>query len=206
MLANDRFSDCVEAAAGHSIHIWTANAQSSPTVVTEHDVLTAYSAITGFNPNDPATDQGTNELDALNYWRKTGIAGHKIQAYAQINPKSKSQVKYAIDLFGVAYIGVALPLTAQTQPYWHVTRGQGANAKPNSWGGHGIACTGYTKSRVQFITWGQVMEMTWGFFVTYVDEAYALLSMPDWFTASGATPNGFNLPQLQADLQQITHA
>lgn len=201
MLGNDRYGDCVCAAYGHALHTWTANAQASPTIVDEASVLHAYSAITGFNPSDPNTDQGTNMLDGLNYWRATGINGNKITAFTEVNPKNKNEVKAAIDLFGVCYIGVALPISAQRQTYWHLV--SGSNNKPNSWGGHCVSVIGYTGRRVQFITWGQVMEMTWGFFKYYCDEAYTMLAQPEWFTASGNAPSGFNYSQLQSDLQQI---
>ena len=49
-------------------------------------VLKDYSAVTGFNPNDPNTDQGTDMQVAASYRRKTGVldaAGkrHKVIAY-----------------------------------------------------------------------------------------------------------------------------
>jgi hypothetical protein len=43
--------------------------------------------------------------------------------------------------------------------------------------------------------------MTVAFWSKYCDEAHALLS-PAWISTKGA-PNGFNLAQLQADLQAI---
>jgi hypothetical protein len=45
--------------------------------------------------------------------------------------------------------------------------------------------------------------MTWGFFRTYVDEAYAVLA-PEWATDNALAPNGFSLTQLRADLAAVT--
>ena len=39
----------------------------------------------GFRPGDPSTDRGAYALDVLNYWRQSGIAGHRIAAYAAVD-------------------------------------------------------------------------------------------------------------------------
>lgn len=44
--------------------------------------------------------------------------------------------------------------------------------------------------------------MTWIFWDSYCDEAYAILSS-DYVTEKKVTPPGFNLPQLQADLADL---
>jgi hypothetical protein len=47
--------------------------------------------------------------------------------------------------------------------------------------------------------------MTWGFWAPDCDEAYAILS-PDYLKQKGgkaASPNGFNLTQLQEDLAPL---
>ena len=47
--------------------------------------------------------------------------------------------------------------------------------------------------------------MTWGFWNTYCDEAYAIIS-PDFLEKKAGqltTPDGFNLQQLQADLADL---
>jgi hypothetical protein len=73
MMANDVLGDCTCASAGHIIMLHTA-ARGAPVKVADEDVIAAYSAIGGYKPGDPSTDNGAVELDALNYWRKTGIA------------------------------------------------------------------------------------------------------------------------------------
>ncbi len=52
------------------------------------------------------------------------------------------------------------------------------------------------------VTWGTVKAMSWGFYGTYCDEAYAVLSRD--FLANRKTPAGFDFEQLQADLAVIT--
>jgi hypothetical protein len=69
MLGNDEFGDCVFAGAGHEHMVWSGGKMN----FTTDNVLSDYSAVTGFLRDDPATDQGTVMLDALNYRRHTGV-------------------------------------------------------------------------------------------------------------------------------------
>lgn len=203
MMLNDTLGDCTCAAAGHLTQVWTANA--SVEVTTPDDkIRDAYEAVSGYNPMDPNTDRGANEMDVLNYWRKTGIGGRKIQSYMGLEPKNHFHICAAVDLFGGAYIGLALPVSAQTQDVWSVPPGgpSGPGA-PGSWGGHAVIIEAYDDHLLTCITWGQKKQMTWSFWDTYCDEAYALLS-DDWLSAKGVNPDGFNLAQLQVDLKQVT--
>src|SRR5579885_56941 len=58
MMANDKIGDCTCAAAGHMIEEWTAWSKPKMIVPADRDIVRAYSAITGYDPKDPATDQG----------------------------------------------------------------------------------------------------------------------------------------------------
>jgi hypothetical protein len=138
MLANDKYGDCVQAGYAHMLQIWGDRA-GNPFVPDDADTLAAYTAITGFNPNDPSSDKGTDMLTAVNYWRSTGMNGHEITAFASLSPLDQNQMKEAIAFFGGAYIGLALPISAQGQvgQEWTVT--QGPDAQAGSWGGHCLA-------------------------------------------------------------------
>src|SRR5580704_3991068 len=83
MMGNDKLGDCTCAAAGHLIMEWT---DDNGKMVTPPDqsIIAAYSAITGYNPATGANDNGAVELNVLKYWRKTGIAGHQITAFAAL--------------------------------------------------------------------------------------------------------------------------
>jgi hypothetical protein len=207
MMDNDSVGDCTCAAAGHLIMEWTANvgAESTPA---DTDIVGAYSAITGYDPKTGANDNGAVETDVLNYWRKTGIAGHKIMAYAALEPGNQEHVLDAVDLFGGCYIGVALPVSAQRQDVWAVppggTHGDGA---AGSWGGHAVPVVAYDRQGPTVITWGAPKRMTWGFWEAYCDEAYAVLS--EDFLEQGpnggvAAPSGFDLSALEQDLHAVT--
>ncbi len=204
MMANDTLGDCTCAAAGHMIECWTANLGDTFTP-SSAQIVAAYSATSGYVPGDPATDTGAVELDVLNYWRQQGIAGHKIDAYAAFGHRDAECARQAIALFGGAYIGLALPLSAQQQTVWDVPslwsrlRGQSA---PGSWGGHAVPVLAYDSSGLTCITWGAKKRMTWEFLAQYCDEAYAPLS-PDWLNAQGKDPQGLDMSALEADLSDL---
>jgi len=205
MMGNDTIGDCTCAAAGHLIEDWTANV-GDPVIPPDNSIIQAYSAITGYNPVTHANDNGAAELDVLNFWRRTGIDNHKIQAFVALEPQNTDHIRDAVLLFGGVYIGLALPLSAQTQTIWTVPpggpTGQGA---PGSWGGHAVPVVGYDNRTLTCVTWGKLKKMTWSFWQTYCDEAYAVLS-PDWINSKNFAPNNFDLATLQADLQQVVGA
>jgi hypothetical protein len=206
MMLNDNLGDCTCACAGHMIEQWTTYSGTA-VIPPDASILTAYEAVGGYNPANPDSDQGAVIIDVLNYWRQTGVDGHKIMAYASLEPKNHGEVMDSVVLFGNCYLGVALPLSAQTQAVWAVPPGgavgQGA---PGSWGGHAIPIVAYDSRGLTVITWGATKRMSWGFLDAYCDEAYAVLSQ-DWINkVTNLTPDKFDLAALQADLNQITQA
>jgi hypothetical protein len=192
--------DCTIAGAAHAIQVWSAN--NGPMVtVPDSSILNYYEQWDGYVPGEPNTDNGGVELDVLNDWQKNGFAGNPLLAFADPKTSNLTEVRQAIALFGGVYIGMSLPVTAQTQEVWDVAANGGAKAKPGSWGGHCVFVPKYDQKTFTCITWGQQKTMTVAFWSKYCDEAHALLS-PAWIAAKGA-PNGFNLAQLKADLQAI---
>lgn len=197
MMANDRLGDCTCAAAGHLIQNWTANNRCEA-VLADAVVVDAYSAITGYTPSDPNSDQGAVETDVLAYWKTEGFGGHKLTDYAVIESRSEYQMKLAIWLFGGVYTGIALPLSAQDQDGWAVV--PGPDGEPGSWGGHAVPILDYDAHRYSCVTWGTMLDMTKGFWRRYGDEAYAPLSL-DWIDqVSNEAPNHLKWDDLKADL------
>jgi hypothetical protein len=194
--------NCTCAGAGHLIQQWTA-ANGSQVIVSDADIEKAYEAVGGYVPGDESTDNGAVEIDVLKFWQKTGIGGFKIGAFVSVDPKNKLHLKLANALFGGAYFGIGLPVTAQTQEVWAVPDGGlVGDGAPNSWGGHAVPMGAYDLDGLTVITWGQEKKATWDFIAEYCDEAYCILS-PQWTDGTKAAPSGFNLAQLQADLAGV---
>ena len=200
-LANDQYGDCVEAGYAHQAQIWCDRA-GHPFTPTDTETLGTYTAITGFSPDDPATDQGTDMLTACGYWKTAGLAGHKVTAYLSVNPRETALAKEAVAFYGGLYVGLALPLSAQAQVGRTWTVGTGADAAAGSWGGHCVPICGYDQNVLWCVTWGAIQGLTWQFLETYADEAFALLSR-DWLEASGVSPAGLAWGQLLADLNAL---
>jgi len=209
VMGNDRLGDCTICGIAHGIQVWTSNASCMVTLPDE-TVIDYYTKFCGYNPTDPSSDRGGIELDILKQWRNSDFSGHKLDAFTSVDFKTQEEVKTVINLFGGAYIGLSLPMTAQTQlqngqvwdvvsrTFWDVLRG-----KPGTWGGHCVYVCGYDASGVTCITWGKLQKMTWAFWNKYVDEAYALIGL-DWFNTCGHTPLGFDINTLRGDLQKVS--
>lgn len=200
MMLNDRLGDCTCAAMGHLEQVWSAN-NGTEVTVTDADVETAYEGACGYKPDDPDSDQGGVELDVLKYWRDTGIANRRITGFVALEPKNHDHMKMSIAEFGGAYLGIALPATAQGQSQWSVVPHSGSEGAPGSWGGHAVCAVAYDQHYITVITWGQLLKMTWQFADKYMDEAYAVLS-PEW-CGGGRSPSGFNIVELQNDLSKL---
>lgn len=207
MMDNDQIGDCTCAAAGHLIMEWTANAGKKMVTPTDQQIVAAYSAITGYNPTTGANDNGANEIDVLNYWRQTGIAGHQIAAYLALEPSNHNHIMDSVYIFEGCYIGLQLPISAQAQTQihqpWSVPPGgTTGDGKPGSWGGHAVPVVAYDVRGVTVVTWGALQRMTWTFWETYCDEAYAILSN-DSLNGKNENAAGFNVQQLQEDLADL---
>ncbi len=198
---NDQYGDCTCAAAAHMIQNWTANAgaEVSPS---DQNVLSFYEHFT-----TPGPENGCVMLSVLKYWRSTGLGNDKITAFAQVENKNIIQAQDAVNLFGSLYIGVELPDFAVNSanmlevPWVVPPGGPAGDAAPNPQNGHCIPAVAYDQRNLYVVTWGAVKSMSWQFYSTYADEAYAVLSSD--FLKSGKAPAGFDLAQLKTDLAEI---
>jgi hypothetical protein len=207
MYGNDTLGDCVAAAAGHMIEGWTEYAGKffQPS---ESDIIAFYE-FSGYTPGDPSSDQGWELLPALNVWRQTGIAGHKIVAYAQLTTGDYGELRQAVAVFGNAYIGLNLPdyvVPDSGSPDWTTIPWfyqDGQPADPNN--GHCVPVMKYSaeKKRAWFISWAAEMVMNPPFYSAYSDEAYVAIT-EDWIAVDNESPSGFDMAQLMADLTAVT--
>jgi hypothetical protein len=211
MYLNDRYGDCVWAAIGHIIEAATTYGMGTTIKVTDADLTKGYHDVTGFDPDDPSTDQGTVIQDALSYWRKTGVGGHKILAYAQVDVSNAEEIAEALWLFGHLELGINFPSTAMDQydagEPWDVVPGASIE------GGHAVNLgQARTSAKVplerrarllgknargnyEVVTWGRVVEMTPAFWDAYVEEAWIVIT-PEWEQATGGSPAGIDKVKL----------
>ena len=209
MLGNDQYGDCTCACLGHQIELWNTE-RGAPYTPAVADVLAVYSAVTAqegaaFNPVTGANDNGAFLLDVLNYVKSTGMGGHTIEGFMQVSSGSIRETSLGIYLFGALACGFNLPLSAQSQTEWGLPAGGlTGDGAAGSWGGHAVPLVSYDADGVTCVTWGALQKMSWEFFATYSDEAYAVLS-GDWADpASKKAPNGFDFDLLEQDLDAIT--
>jgi hypothetical protein len=201
MFLNDQIGDCTCAEVAHHIMLMTAHT-GTMVVPTDDEVQAMYSAISGYVPGDESTDTGCAITDVLDYWQTTGLAGHKIDGWASIDPANRAHRNLATDLFGGCSVGVQLPNAAQSQfsasQTWAVVDGDEIE------GGHCIMESGYGSDGRNFETWGfgaQKATNEWD--DTYVDECYVPLSH-DWIdAASGLSPSAMNFGALQDALSAL---
>ena len=204
-MLNDTIGDCTCAGIGHAIQTWTLNSTGKMVTLPNSAIEKLYEKF-GYVPGQLSTDNGAVETDVLKYWLTHPTDGHHLDGFVALQPRDIADIKDAIWIFGGAYIGLALPLTAQGQSVWLVTpEGLGGNGAPGSWGGHCVYVTGYDGRFVYFISWGLPMRMSWNFWWAYCDESYALLS-PDWIETTGMTPSDFDCAALIADMAELRNA
>lgn len=201
MYLNDRIGDCTCAGVGHAIQALTAFATTEKTV-TDNDVLKAYEAVSGYNPSTGANDNGAVMQDVLHYWFHTGLAGHKISAYASVNIRNLAEMRSALRWFGSVYIGINVPQSAEDQfsagQPWAVDPG----ADNSIIGGHAVVIQEWDPQYARLITWGAVQRMTWDWFEKYGEEAWVVVT-PDFIEANGLEASGVSMHQLVADFQTL---
>ncbi|HTV82242.1 MAG TPA: hypothetical protein VME18_06295 [Acidobacteriaceae bacterium] len=206
MLANDRFNCCTSTAAGHMIHHWTA-ANQHGIFLTDDDIIQAHARLTRDH-----LMECVSMLNALKFWRNTGIGGHQIHSFVGADKASAQQLRCVIHLFGSGYVGLDLPGFACAGPPagwpdipWAIPPSIPADAAaPNPSRGHCVAAVGYDQQSIYCVTWGRLKSMSWEFFERYAEEVYAVLST-DWVAKNAKCPTGFDTVMLERDLS-LVHA
>ena len=202
MLANNQWGCCVESGGGHETML--LNLLAGVTVsFNDAATLSDYSAITGFNPSDPSTDQGTDVQDAATYRQTTGLIDangnrHKIATSLALVPGDVAHLWEATYLFDITGIGLQLPASAIDQfnagQPWDVVTGSPIE------GGHYVPLIA-KRDMLYIVTWGKLQPMTLNFFSTYCDEARTYLSQEN--LVNQKSPEGFNYSTLISDLSAL---
>lgn len=200
MFRNDDIGDCTVAGAAHIIETVSYDSLKLEASPTDADVVGAYSAITGYNPADASTDTGATLQSVLDYWQKTGIAGHKITAFAQVDATNLDAVRSCVDYFGSVYTGMWFPLSAMDQ----LRNGQLWTPVPSKVdGGHCVQVGAYDATSFTCVTWGRLQKMSVDFFQKYFDEVWVAIDLA-WLDAQGRDPGQLDTAALNADYQRLT--
>ena len=203
MYDNDKYGDCVWAAIGHEIEQKTRYGSGKTVEVPVADLIAGYSAVTGFNADDPSTDNGTYVQDGLAFWRKSGIGGkHQTIMYAEVVSSNLTEVRQAVYLMGDVHVGFNFPTFAMEQfdsgKPWDLS-----SVNTSIEGGHAVTAVGYDANYLYVVTWGQIQKMTWAFWNKYVDEAWAIITQ-EWVDQNSNNAAGINLYALGQDFATLT--
>jgi hypothetical protein len=192
---NDKIGDCVIAGRAHMTLRWEEYQQKILIPITTQDVETEYFKETG------GGDTGLDMINSLNCWRQGWTAaGHvyDIYAYAEVNVQSQNEVRAAMYLLNGLYIGLKLPISAQTQEVWDIA--SGPTGVPGSWGGHCVYLVAYDADGLTCVTWGKRQKMTWNFLSYYCDQAFAVVDDKDSWVANDT----IDVAALDAILAEVT--
>jgi len=196
---------CVWAGAAHETMLWNAMARKT-VMFTDAGVLSDYSAVTGFNPRNPASDQGTDMLEAASYRRKVGVLDgggkrHKVAAYLGITPGDPVEHAVALYLFGAVGLGIEVPSSAITQ--FNVGKPWDVAKRSSILGGHYIPLVAKRNNMFSCVTWGRIQPMTMKFLQKYCDQSIVYVS--EEMLTNGKSLEGFDKATLLADLNALPH-
>lgn len=206
MLGNDKAGNCVFAGFDHQAMI-SSKLGGAEKDFSEETAISDYSAVTGYDPKDPSTDQGTYVREGLDYWRKTGISTvpgekHQIGAFIGIDAGDWELLMSCAYVFSSVGIGWEVPETIWEQwdnhePFDVVDEGA------KIIGGHYTAVTGRCgRSIGGMITWGERKSFTRDFYEAYNDEAWAIV-FPDELK-KGKNERGYDISQLNEMLNALS--
>ena len=178
--------DCTAVSVASAIAVMTAN-RGGKIMLTDDQAVGIYQR-NGYDPTNPATDQGAVEVDVLGNWLQGYDIGRQapdvLTGFGYVDPKNRDSVRRAISMLGGLYVGLSLPEYVMTmRGAWVV---QGNTVQPVA-GGHAVFLHGYDDNWLYFNTWAERLPMSWELFSLICDEAYGLLHR-DWLDIHGNSP------------------
>jgi hypothetical protein len=216
MYENNKLGDCVIAGMAHIVGTLTANV-GQPTIYSNEQIVALYSAIGGYVPGQGNTDQGCDEVTALNYWENNGATAggragpaeaHRIAGYLAVDATDPVEVRTALYLFENLFFGMELPdkWLADYSPHAPIVWDVAGPSNPDN--GHCVVGVGYTPTGVAISTWGRVGTITDAAIAEYATKAaggglYTVVSQDALSTISGRAPTGLDWSQLVADFDSM---
>jgi hypothetical protein len=209
---------CTCAGVAHAISQWTAYSGrvKGGALFTDNAVLGLYTAVSGYNVDTGANDNGASLYQVLDQVMDVGIkdtAGnlHKIEGYVDIASfNDLGYLKQVLNAFGTVYLGVNVSNQDEEsfnnrQPFSLAQAGK--NVGPDgidhcvimslsAFGVSGVA------NDETIITWGaeQKIDVNWA--STNIGEAIAIITS-DWIEANGDSPIGQAVSAILAELKSI---
>jgi hypothetical protein len=201
MLGNNQIGDCMIAALYHADESFYLRRGLQPYPYQSPECVLLYSQITGYNPNDPSTDQGTDPSVAMAWWRDKGLPGHKILGFGQL-PGSSPHIRRAIWEFGAVIFALALPDDWQSMvgPDGVAHFAGSTPGDPNN--GHAIVANQFDSSGFGIVTWGEEGTQDNAFTQACLEQVFVPLSS-EALNQAGVGPAGFNLAQMRQDLPAL---
>ena len=206
---NDTLGDCVIAGMAHVEGVLSGNAGNLVTY-TSDQIVALYSAIGGYVPGNPNTDNGCDEQTALNYWQQHGApaGSHRIAGWIAVDPHNVTECQTALWLFENLVFGVELP-DEWVNPMPSASGFLWAKAgPPDPNNGHCFVGVGYDDVGPTIDTWGMLGTIAWKAVRNYAGHAdggelYTVVSKDGIAKASAKAPNGFDWSQLVADFDSL---
>ena len=175
---NDQLGDCVIAGGFHVRGVTSGNALGTPVNFTADQVLQDYSAIGGYVPGDPSTDNGCDESTAINYWIQTGFPdGVKLLGSLDVDPTNPTECMTALYLAENLYFGVPMPddwVNAQMPQSDNFVWDVAGDPDPDNghcFNGDGYNLSGYSAQGVGIDTWGMLGLVTWAALAKYCSQS-----------------------------------
>lgn len=206
ILGNDRLGDCTACGALHLTEAINAAAGAPIPAFVQSDAVGFYELSTGYNPADPSSDQGGDEVAVLTAWARQGLdgkGGHAIEGFFDVHPGSVPALRSIAWMFGGLYFGVELPDAYLQIPGSGYVWGTGT---PNPANGHCFVGLGATASGILVDSWGLLGTITYEAIAELCTEAnggalYALLTQENMDRANSLCPAGIDWATLLADFE-----
>jgi hypothetical protein len=202
---NDKYGCCVIASGYHGVATETGNA-GNEFVASDAQIVADYSAIGGFDPSNPdGTDNGCDEVTALNYWQSNGFAdGTKIVTWFQLDSSNPNEIMQALYLLEKVIVCASLP-----DSWLNPTPVDGTTwdaDEPDESNGHSfMAAKGALEGGLVVDTWALFINLTWAAVAKDCQVwGYATQDMLD--KATQKAPNSLDWNTLLTDAQSLQAA
>lgn len=204
---NNSLGCCVISEGYHAEGVATGNA-GIEFVASDAQIISDYSAIGGYVPGDPSTDNGCDEVTAMNYWTSHGyVNGTKLLGWLTVDATNIIEIQTCIWLFEELDLCAGLP-DAFVNPF---PSGDGfvwSDTTPDMNNGHSFGGFGYDSTGVKIDTWALFGTITYASIAAICSQSaggglYIRLT-PDMLAKGQAkAPNGVDWTSLIADFDAM---